>query len=991
GDGYFSAADDSMLGELVATGERYQRSGLAVPVVSPTRFFATADFMQGYSQEFYALFGIPQNGIEFASGNDGPIDGNVQSPKMQFLERREIVSIEALPITSGTVYTGQKDVGILALEFTNSTLGTINLDSLRVTCDSSAFACDPAAMISLHLDNGDHTFDPADDSQLGTEQLVFWRAMFTELVLEIPTDGTAVLFASVDVDSFFTIDDVLLNAEITSCEDIYITVGPEVTEAIYDLDAEFPLSSGGGAVTDGMLAHQITLHDYGETTIIGQTRDILMLDFDIPGNACLGDTLNQISVINDGTAGEEHISGMHLWADEGDGLFEPPNDIYVAAVEPNPFSPGEYLASNLSEPLSAGGSRFFVSIDLHDDFESGATIVPTIPIMGILVDSGNDGPIDTELVSGNRLLIPVPDRVTFFASSIGNKRVWPGEQEILNLTLGAYNSYTMSKTLKSLTLVNVGNADSLEIERVGLYEDTDGNGLFEPELDRLAGIGRAEDVGPVYAYFFEELAITLDAQKSSYMFVSYGTILDGIRDSVKVDFQVSNEQSLGFEGSAVVVQGYFPLNSAGSDLTDGMIKTQIGIPPLRNAQVAPGESDVPVFSLVLPCDGTISDFLESIAFINGGTALQGADIGYVKLWREAGGSPDEFDPGLEEFADFLAWNGESWKNMSLLSEPLPCSGLTIHVTVDIAATAGNGRTLRFVLPLNGVQVRSGNDGPLDGFVPSPSLVTVTTDALIASLETSAFVTVGQEFDVTMRVENAADTFLTDVEPDSFSYSGDGTLSPVSGPVPPVIGMLGGGEDSSFVWRFSASGGGWLVFDGRAVELGGVEESLLGQSDTLLVQLVPDGFDAELTDLAPVSLNRGQGNIPLVELRLDYNPPTGFEAPVDFQGIRLVFTDGSGSAIPVESVASQVRLENETMVLSTIETAGISDSSIVLAPPDPFIFETGAASTFWISLSISETAAADDFRLRISQIEDIQLSDHNSGEPVTAEGITVPWS
>ncbi len=991
GDGIFSVETDSVLGELVSTGDRYQLSGLSIPVVSPMRFFATADFVQGYSQEFYALFGIPRNGIEFASANDGPIDGNVQSPKMQLLERREIISVEALPLPSESVHPGRRDVGILSLEFSNNTLGPVFIDSIRVASDSSAFACDPAAMISLHLDNGDLILDPEGDLLLGQARLASWKAMFGGIALEIPADGTAILFASVDADSFLTIDGVLLSAEIESRDDLYMTFGSEVTEEQYELDAEFPLSSEGGSVIDGMLAHQVMLFDFGETTIIGQTNDILMLDLVIPGNACIGDILNQFSVINRGTAGIEHISGMHLWADDGNGLFEPQHDYYVSVMMPNPFSPGEYIASKLSMPISPGGDRFFVSIDLHDDLDSGASIIPGIPILGIRVDSGNDGPIDMELLSESRLIIPVPDRVTFFSSSIGNKRVYPGEKDVLNLALSAYNSYMAPKILQSVVLVNGGDADSLEIEQVELYEDANGNGLFEPELDRLAGIGRAEYIGPVYAYYFEGLNIALEDQKTSHMFVSYGMILDGLRDSVKVDFQVSNELSLQFMGSEVVVQGYFPLNSAGSDFTDGMIRAQIGIPPLRSARVAPGENDVPVLSLVLPCNGSVTDHLKSISFANSGTAQQGTDIGYVKLWREAGGDPLEFDPGLEEFIDFLAWNGDSWKNLSPLSETIPCSGLTIHVTADIAGTAGNGRTLRFVLPSNGAQVFSGNDGPLDGPVPSPSLVTVTTDALIVSLETSSFVTVGQEFDVEMRITNAADTFLTDVEPDSFSYLGDGMLSPVSGPDPPAIAALGGGDDSLFVWRFSAGGGGWLVFEGRAIELGGVEESLMATSDTLVVQLIPDGFGAELADLAPVSLNRGQDNIPLIELQLDYDPPTGLEAPVDLLGIRLLFTDGSGTTVPVESVASQIRLENETMVLCTIETAGISDSSIVLAPSEPYIFEPGTSSTFWISLSISETASADDFKLHISQIGDIQLSDHNSNEPVLVEGITAPWS
>ena len=991
GDGYFSASEDSMLGELVSTGDRYQLSGLALPIVSSTRFFATADFIQGDSQEFYVLFGVPQNGIEFTSGNDGPLDRNVQSPKMQFLERREIVSVDALPLPSATAYPGMEGVGILALEVTNSTLDPITLDSFRVTCDSSAFACDPATIIALYMDDGDYTFDPAADSQLGSGQLISWRTMFSSLALEIPVDDKAVLFVSVDVDSVLTIDDVLLSAEITSPQDLFITFGSEVTGIRYDLDAEFPLSSGGGPVTDGMLAHQVTIYDHGDTRIIGETRDILMLDLDIPGNGCLGDTLNQISVINYGSAGENHISSMHLWVDDGDSLFNPHHDIYIAPVEPNPFSQGEYFASKLSVPITIGVTRFFISIDLHDDFESGATIIPGIPIMGIRVDSRNDGPIDKELFSESRLIIPVPDRMTFFSSSVGNKRVWPGEQDVLNLSLGAYNSYPVPKTLESLTLINGGDADSLELERVDLYEDTNGNGLFEPQLDRLAGTGKAEYIGPVYSYSFENLNIAIGAQKSGYIFISYGTILDGLRDSVKVDFQISSEQSLVFLTGDVLVQGFFPLNSAGTDITDGMIGAQIGIPPLRNTQVAPGQNDVPAFSLVLPCNGSVPDILESIALINAGTALQGSDIGYVKLWREAGGSPDQFDPGQEEFIDFLAWNGESWKNMSSVSEPVPCSGLTVHVTADIAATAINGRTLRFALPKNGVEVRSGNDGPIDDYILSPALIAVTTDALIASIDAPAFVTVGQGFDVAMRVSNVADTSLVTVEPDSFTFSGDGTFIPVSGPDPGSIGLLGGGEDSAFVWGFTASGGGWLVFEGCAVERGGVERSDRVRSDTLVVQLIPDGFDASLADLAPVSLNRGQDNIPVIEIELDYDPPTGSEAPVDFHGIRLVFTDGSGSAIPVESVVSQVRLANETMILSTIETTGITDSSIVLAPPDAYLFEPGSASTFWISLSISDTATADDFRLRISQIEDIELSDHNSGDPVTAEGITVPWS
>ena len=992
GDGLFSAEMDLHLGELVSTGIRYELSGLSVLADAPTRLFVTADFMQGQSQEFYAFFGIPSGGIEFSSGNDGPLDGDLMSPKMQLLVRREVISIQAVDLDSEIVNPGRRDVEILGLRLENGTLGPVTLDSLTVTCDSLAFGCTPTSRIDLYLDDGDESFDPSVDALLVSSLLDSWRASFNGISLEILQDDHALLFTSTDVDSFFTIDAICLSAGIDSEQDISIRPSEQVVAEVYSIEAEFPLTSTGAPLTDGMLAHQVTLYDHGDTTIVEQADNVLILDFQIPGNGCLDDTLTAVSVINEGTAGIEHIDRVQLWTDDGDGVFEPMEDGHVADFLMDLHAGNVFRVSNLDVAIpGAAGRRFFVSVDIDESLDSGATIIAGIPIMGIRVSSGNDGPLDSKILSESTLIVPVPDRITFFSNVLASKRVEPGEKRVLNMVLGAYNSYSGIKTLESLLLVNVGTIDSLELEEVEIFEDSDGNGIFQPEMDRFAGSGALQEAGFLFGYYFDDLGIEMQPQQSSYIFVCYGLASENVRDSVIVDFQVPNESYAEFLDGFVAVQGDFPLNSPGTDLTNGMVASQIEVPPLRDFRVSPGESDISTFSFKLPCNGTVSDYLTGLVVSNGGTAQAGSDIAYMRIWREAGGDDDVFDPGLEEFIDFLAWDGMVWRNVSQLHELISCEGLTLHVTIDVAGTALDGRTIRMSLQRDGCEVLSGNDGPIDREVISPATVTVTTDALISSMEAPAFVTVGQQFDVTMVVSNVADTALTAVVPDSFAYWGDGSAFHLSGPSPPSIVTLEGGKDSVFVWQFEAEDSGWMIFKGMAVEGGGDQSSILENSDTLRIQTVPDGFTADISDLTPVSLNRGLVDAPLVTVTLRYEPSTSDAAAIDFNGIGITFTDGAGTPISVNSVASRIHLEDETMVLSVLETSGHVDPSVALALEQPIEFLPQDSHVIRISIDIDESASAENFRLRISQSSDIAVHDRNTGAQVVVGGESFPWS
>jgi hypothetical protein len=552
--------------------------------------------------------------------------------------------------------------------------------------------------------------------------------------------------------------------------------------------------------------------------------------------------------------------------------------------------------------------------------------------------------------------------------------------------LGAYNSYTESKVLGSLVVLQGGSAEPEEIVEVSAYADSDENGFFDPQSDSLLETVTSSDA----LYTFKDLGMTLEPYKSSLLFLAYRTAVQGIRDSVSVDFQIIDKSFIGFTQAGVNIEGEFPLNSAGIDFTDGMIARQIDRFITPGARVSPGDGDIPCLSVRLPCNGTLPDTLSGILFENLGTAMPGQDIDYFRLWRESGGDASAFDPGLEELVAVLAWDGSYWSSVSALTEHMPCEGLLLHVTADIAATAAHGRTVHLSLPVNGAMVTSGNDGPLDAGIVSPAVILVTTDPLIVSFEPLGPVTRQQTFEVLMRVQNVSDTALTAVVPDSFSWSGGGSLSLQSGPVPPAMD-LEAQEDSAFVWTLLAESVGTVVFRGKARETAGTAVSMLEYSDTLVIEEIPDYFTVTLDDLSPVSLNRGREDASLVELIMSYGGVCTGCARVDLVSIGVLFTDGSGSPLPVGHIASRVRLEDESQVLTSVETTGLADSMITLAPDDSVVFSPGEVITFRIAIDVSDTAAAGDFRVQFETANVIALVDHNSGNPVSFAGASFPWS
>ncbi|MDD3643622.1 MAG: hypothetical protein PHQ19_09200, partial [Candidatus Krumholzibacteria bacterium] len=377
GDGVFSSGTDTYAGRMHDTGDRYTITGLGVPVASMRRIFVTADVGNGFTEPLSLRMGIPVGGLEYSSANDGPIDIALVPFAGQILVRREYVYVEAsdaggLP---AVLAPGDRDAGLLALRLTNSTLAGVTLDSLVVTSAGDPFPCEPSKLLRLSLDGGNMVFDRGVDQVVSTCLFGGGSGVFAVAGVTIPADSSAILYLSADIDTQLAPDGTAVDLRVSGADAVRLSAA---TGNEWTVDGLFPAARLAPPAVDGMLSCQMTVHSGEDSTLSGSMNDVLVLDLEIPGNACLGDTLTGITVVNAGTAGDGHIQGMKLWLDDGNGVFEPAADAPIADLPP--AGDRIWTSPALSVPLAAGATaRLFASVDLLDGFQEGATIKAGVP------------------------------------------------------------------------------------------------------------------------------------------------------------------------------------------------------------------------------------------------------------------------------------------------------------------------------------------------------------------------------------------------------------------------------------------------------------------------------------------------------------------------------------------------------------------------------------------------------------------------------------
>ena len=419
GDGLFDPAADALIGELHWTGgQRWEATSLAMPVpAGGQRVLVTVDVAED------ALGGNVQLGLPAAddpaigmlSGNDGPIDEPVDNPWAQTITATDKIILSTATLNSRTVAPGETAVPLLALTARNLYADTHRLERLRVRNqtvgegDPDQAALDAVTgAVRLHRDgNGNGVFDgPASDPVMASTTWDAGIAAFDGVDWELPADTPVSLFVTTSVSLLGAAERDTIGAVIGAIGDLVFARDVAVVGA-------WPLDSGARHVVDGLVAAQLACPAVPPVSLTASEGPVLALDLTVPGNGHRGDTLATLRLRNLGTAVPDDVADLGLWADDGDGLFDPAGDTRVADLTGVDAS---WVALDLDLPVPAGGQRLFAGLTVADTPTDSSTVRLSVPVDGVTMASDHDGPLDGAVASPTSLLIstaPLLSTMTF--------------------------------------------------------------------------------------------------------------------------------------------------------------------------------------------------------------------------------------------------------------------------------------------------------------------------------------------------------------------------------------------------------------------------------------------------------------------------------------------------------------------------------------------------------------------------------------------------
>ena len=403
----FSPDEDLLLGTSFFTGNRYNLTGLNVPVpVGGRRFYATvsiADTADDVREIQLSLSGATGMAVEMYSGNDGPVDGDLTSPTSLGISVTDRLKVQAEWTPSAVVLPGEDDVILLQALMTNTyaedkTLRRLNFHNTSTAPGLSDSQRDSMfQQVNLVLDDGDGVLEgPTVDFLLATGNFADLMVSFSGLNQVLPADSATRFFVTADLGLHTVPVDASLSGHLAQAGDLGIA---EAT-----IIGSWPLTSGATLQTDGSIAEQITLHSLPVLTLGPAEGPVLAMDLDLPANGPLGDTLEGITFHNAGSAEAQDIALARLWADDGDGIFGggdgSDHEICALALLGDTWS-----SPILERELLAAGQRFFVSLTVAASPRDSVTVNLGLPRNGMVVASANDGPLDEEIPGTGTLVI----------------------------------------------------------------------------------------------------------------------------------------------------------------------------------------------------------------------------------------------------------------------------------------------------------------------------------------------------------------------------------------------------------------------------------------------------------------------------------------------------------------------------------------------------------------------------------------------------------
>jgi hypothetical protein len=254
-------------------------------------------------------------------------------------------------------------------------------------------------------------------------------------------------------------------------------------------------------------------------------------------------------------------------------------------------------------------------------------------------------------------------------------------------------------------------------ESVSLYLDSDNDSILSTDDSLLT-------IAPVSAATVVLSFDSLEVLSGSGRTLLVGaTISPQAHDGDSLDCIIL--PALDFQTADLsLVDGTDTLNSLGHVLVNGMVTSQISLTIAADSVVNQSDEFFHLLTLDLPRNGYSADTLDVLSIRNLGTAGE-TDLDSMILYRDDGNG-SWGGPGEEIRLGKMAFTGTQWTRSGINSVIGTATG-RFFVGARLAPYPTDGATLVLSIPGYGVEMRSANDGPLDGALVALKTITIRTN------------------------------------------------------------------------------------------------------------------------------------------------------------------------------------------------------------------------------------------------------------------------
>jgi hypothetical protein len=368
----------------------------------------------------------------------------------------------------------------------------------------------------------------------------------------------------------------------------------------------------------------------------------------------------------------------------------------------------------------------------------------------------------------------------------------------------------------------------------------------------------------------------------------------------------------------------------------------------------------------------------------------GTDLAAMRLWREtdADFAGARFDPSQDALLQTLL-PGAPGLRFDGLSAAIPVGGRRFYVTLDVAATPVSGREIRLRVPVGGVQVASGNDGPVDEAVAATATHRISSSQLLATVTTTPLgPSVGQPVEVAIIVRNRGSAAVAAVVPHRFDIEPALPFTGLAGPTPPQLALAAGASDTlRYSVRIDAAGRCSFV-----AQVGTPDSTILAEpalGPLLDVRRVASAIELEPRSNLPAVVSRGQSGTTPIVWNLTHADSDDLAGTILVRALRFEVETATGA--PQSAAAVFERLEVRSGGIVRALLGSVPDTtSIRLSLDPPVAVQPGGSIDLPLEATIADSATAASFQLRITGSGSVQADDAGSGQAVPLVA-SLPWT